>query len=130
LLRCAFGFFQIFIWIDRDPEAAFDQAALSVEIAEIVWDASAVMLNAAVDVFNAGVIPVWNAATFYLVEPAIMLVIEVFSMVFTGEAYTGVIDSYTYNGLDCAASAEAAEWCGASTRRTHSAKIPLVPNVR
>ena len=73
------------------------------------------MLNAAVDVFNAGVIPVWNAATFYIVEPALMLVIEIFSMVFTGEEYTGVIDpaSYTYNGLDCTSSAEAAEWCGA-----------------
>ena len=110
---CAFVL-KIFIWIDKDPEAAFDQAALGVEIAEVVWDSSAVMLNAAVDVFNAGVIPVWNAAAFYIVEPSLMLVIEVFSMVFTGEAYTGVIDpdSYTYNGLDCTASAEAAEWCG------------------
>lgn len=115
ILLILFILHQLFVWVDRDPEKAFDQAALGVEIAEIVWDSSRTMLNAAVDVFNAGIIPIWNAGTFYIVEPSIMLVIEIFSMVFTGEAYTGVIDSssYTYNGIDCTSSAQAAEWCGA-----------------
>lgn len=105
---------QAFIWIDKDPEAAFNQAALLIEGTELTWDAAAVFTNAGVDVLNSGIIPLWNGATFYFVEPALMLFIEMFSIAFMDRSYTGVFPegSYTYNGFDCTADAKASEWCG------------------
>ena len=105
---------QLFVWIDQEPEVAFDRAALLFETAEITYDASGVFYNAAADVLNAGVIPLWNAGAFYVVEPLIALSLEVFMQAFFKKHYTGVWTEETmpYNGLDCLASAQAAQWCG------------------
>lgn len=105
---------QAFIWLDKDPEAAFNQAAQLIEISELTWDAGAVFTNAGVDVLNSGILPLWNGATFYFVEPIVMLFIEMFSIAFLDRSYNGVFEEgkYTYNGFDCTANAEAAEWCG------------------
>jgi len=105
---------QLFIWIDQSPDVAFERAAVLFEGAEVTWDMVGVLWNAGVDVFNSGIIPLWNSATYYLVEPAIVLALEVFSLVFTQTHWTGVLDesAFPYNGLDCMANAESASWCG------------------
>lgn len=105
---------QIFLWVDRDPEKAFDNGALLFEAAELTWDTTSIFYNAAVDVVNAGVLPVWNAAAFYVAEPAIVLVLEIFSLAFTRQHWQGLFSEadFPYSGLDCTASPKAAEWCG------------------
>ena len=54
---------QLFLWVDREPEEAFDRAALLLEIVEVVWDTVGILANALIDVSNAALIPVWNAYT-------------------------------------------------------------------
>jgi uncharacterized protein with PQ loop repeat len=54
---------QLFLWVDQEPEKAFERAALLLEIAEIVWDTLGILVNALVDVSNAALIPIWNAYT-------------------------------------------------------------------
>ena len=105
---------QLFIWIDQDPEVAFDRGALLFEVAEVTWDTSGIFYNAAIDVLNAGVIPLWNAAAYYVAEPIIILVLEIFSLVFTKQHWGGLFSEadFPYNGLDCLASQKASEWCG------------------
>ena len=73
---------QLFVWVDQEPEVAFDRAALLFETAEITYDASGIFYNAAVDVLNAGVIPLWNSGVFYVVEPLVTLILEVFMQAF------------------------------------------------
>lgn len=107
-------FAQLFVWIDQDPDVAFERAGLFFEAAEVTWDLSSVLWNAGVDIFNAGIIPLWNSATYYLVEPAVVLLLEIFSLIFTQQHWTGLFSEadFPYNGLDCMANAEAAAWCG------------------
>jgi hypothetical protein len=114
ILLVLFIIHQIFLWADRDPEKAFDQGALLFEIAEIAWDTTSIFYNAGVDVVNAGVLPVWNAAAFYVVEPTIVLSLEVFSLAFTHQHWQGLFSEtdFPYNGLDCTASFKSSEWCG------------------
>lgn len=105
---------QLFLWVDQEPEVAFDRAALLLEIVEIIWDTLGVLANAVIDVTNAAIIPIWNAYTFYFIEPVVILVIEVFSVIFFQQTYEGVIDEsgFAYAGLDCGSSLAAATWCG------------------
>jgi hypothetical protein len=104
----------LFVWIDEDPDIAFERAALLFDVAEITWDMTRILWNGAVDVLNAGVIPLWNTATYYLIEPTITLVLEVFSLIFIRQHWQGVMteEDFPYNGLDCTSSAESAAWCG------------------
>jgi hypothetical protein len=105
---------QLFVWIDEDPDVAFERAALLFDYTEVAWDMTRILWNGGVDVFNAGVIPIWNTATYYLVEPAVTLVLEVFSLIFMKQHWEGIMteEDFPYNGLDCTASAESAAWCG------------------
>lgn len=102
------------MWVDQDPDVAFERAGLFFESAEVTWDLTSVLWNAGVDVFNAGVIPLWNSATYYLVEPTVVLMLEVFSLIFMQQHWKGLFSEadFPYNGLDCTANAEAAAWCG------------------
>ena len=106
ILLVLFLLHQIFLWLDRDPEKAFDQGALLFEITEISWDTTSIFYNAAVDVVNAGVLPVWNAVSFYVAEPTIVLALEVFSLAFTHQHWQGLFSEadFPYNGLDCTAT--------------------------
>ena len=134
VLLLVFLIHQIFLWIDQDPEAAFDRAAVVFEAAEITYDTSGILVNAAVDVLNAAVVPLWNSASYYLVEPVVILVLELFMLVFTKQHYTGVFSEadFPYMGLDCGASLAAATWCGrfnAYQQRLESAeKAPFFVN--
>lgn len=121
-------FAQIFVWIDQDPEKAFDRGALLFEVAEITWDTSGLVWNSAIDVFNAGIIPLWNTAAFYVAEPLFTLFLEVFSLVFLKKSFPGVYseEDTPYFGLDCTASLKSAQWCGALS----SAREPARPGPR
>lgn len=114
VLLLLFILHQLFIWVDEDPDIAFERAALIFDMAEVSWDLTRVLWNGGVDVFNAGIIPIWNTATYYFVEPTITLALEVFSLVFTQKHWEGVMteNDFPYNGLDCTASPESAAWCG------------------
>jgi len=135
ILLVLFLLHQIFLWVDRDPEKAFDQGALLFEIAEISWDTTSIFYNSAVDVVNAGVLPVWNAASFYVVEPTVVLALEVFSLAFTHQHWQGLFseDDFPYNGLDCTATFKVlttnththTHACAHATVRTSSRKPPL-----
>ena len=105
---------QLFLWVDASPEKAFDRAALFLSGVEVVWDGAGTLLNAAVDVLNAGVIPIWNAGTYYIIEPGVILVFEVFSLVFLDRHYEGVVseEQLPYAGFDCTATEESRAWCG------------------
>ena len=102
------------MWVDEDPDIAFERAALLFDFTEVGWDMTRILWNGGVDVFNAGVIPIWNTATYYFVEPTVVLLLEVFSLVFMRQNWEGIMteDDFPYNGLDCTASAESAAWCG------------------
>lgn len=121
ILLVLFIIHQIFVWIDREPEIAFDRAALLFEIAEVSFDTTGIVWNAGVDVINAGVIPLWNSLAFYVVEPTIVLILEVFSLVFAQQHWSGVFDEadFPYFGLECTSSAQAAQWCGKTRRPKH-----------
>ena len=95
-------------------------------MAEVTWDTTGILWNAAVDVFNAGIIPLWNAAAFYVVEPLLVLVFEIFSLIFARKHYEGLFteEDMPYNGLDCMASAKSAQWCGASSRLVQALRAP------
>jgi uncharacterized protein with PQ loop repeat len=105
---------QLFLWVDQEPEKAFERAALLLEVVEVVWDTLGILVNAVIDVSNAALIPIWNAYTFYVIEPIVMLILEVFSIVFFSHHYEGVIDEagFPYQGLDCTSSMQAMTWCG------------------
>ena len=105
---------QTFLWSSKDPEVAFGRAAQLLEVTETVWDMSTILLNVNTDLMNALYIPAWNSLVFYVAEPSVFLVLEAFSLVFLGHDYTGVVDEqdFPYHGIDCAATADAARWCG------------------
>ena len=110
----------MFFWIDQEPETAFNQAATFFGILEVVWDTTSVVFNSAVDIINVGLIPVWNSAVYYIVEPILSLALEIFSVVFLRQSFPGVLpDDFGYTGVDCTASADAMAWCG---RYDHYAK--------
>lgn len=107
---------QLFIWFDRNPEAAFEQAAFGLEVAEIVWDFQSRTINMYVDILNAAVIPIWNAVSFYWVEPILVLLIEIFYQAFdtSGRPLQDVLvsDDDVIDGFSCTATSYSAEWCG------------------
>jgi len=114
ILLLIFIIHQLFVWIDADPEIAFERASLLFDVAEVTWDMTRILWNGAVDIFNAGIIPLWNTATYYLIEPTVILALEVFSQIFMRQPWNGLMteSDFPYNGLDCMASAESAAWCG------------------
>ena len=105
---------QLFLWVDQDPDTAFQRAALFLEVVEVVWDTVGIAWNAATDIVNSAVIPIWNAGSFYIVEPAVVLVLEVFSLAFARKHWTGLYDEadFPYAGFDCLKDELSAEWCG------------------
>jgi len=113
LLLLLFVVHSLFVWDERSPEQAFDRSAQLVEAVELGYDTSTILLNAVTDVFNV-VIPGYNAAVFYAVEPSVFLLLEAFSIVFEGHEYEGVLEqsSFEYRGLDCLSTPESARFCG------------------
>ena len=105
---------QLFLWVDKEPEVAFERAALLFEVTEVSWDTTSIVWNSGADIVNAGVLPLWNSFVYYAVEPGIVLVLEIFSLIFLQSHWEGFVDeeSFPYNGFDCLANEQAARWCG------------------
>ena len=112
ILLLLFVVHQLFFWIDEKPEIAFDQAALAFGVVETTWDTTGIVYNAAVDIVNSGVVPLWNAGVYYTIEPTLTLLVEVFSIVFLLQPWPGLIGDEFYFGFDCLANDEAFAWCG------------------
>lgn len=49
---------QLFFWLSADPERAFDDAALFLDVLEFVWDLVGLLWNALADIANSALIPV------------------------------------------------------------------------
>ena len=106
---------QLFFWLSDDPEAAFDRGRFVVEVIELVWDLFTLLWNVAADVINSAILPLWNAVAFYIFEPAIVLVLEVFSLVFLRKKYEGFVNEndFAFGGFVCDSSSQVSEtWCG------------------
>ena len=106
---------QLFFWLSKNPENAFSYAALFIDVLEIVWDLTSILYNAVADIFNSALAPIWNAFTFYVVEPSVTLVLEVFSLIFLRKQYTGLIsdDALPYGGFVCDPNSQPSSlWCG------------------
>ena len=52
---------QLFLWVDKEPEVAFERAALLFEVTEVSWDTTSIVWNSGADIVNAGVLPLWNS---------------------------------------------------------------------
>lgn len=115
VLLAVFLIHQMLFWATKDPERSFNVAALILDVTEIVWDFSGILYNALADILNAAVIPLWNGATYYIIEPTVSLVLEVFSLIFLRKQYTGFIKSsdLPYGGFVCdSTSVASSTWCG------------------
>ena len=73
ILLSIFLIHQLFFWLSADPEKAFDYATLLIDVTEISWDLTGIMWNTVADVGNGALIPIWNAVSFYAIEPAVIL---------------------------------------------------------
>lgn len=105
----------LFFWLSGDPERAFDVAAYIIETIELGWDLVRILWNPVAEIFNAAAIPLWNGLVYYFVEPAVFLVLEVFSLIFLQHSYEGLIpeESLPYGGFVCSLDDEAsAAFCG------------------
>jgi succinate dehydrogenase/fumarate reductase cytochrome b subunit len=115
VLLAVFLIHQLFFWFSKDPEKAFNFATLLIDVIEIVWDLFGILYNAVADIFNAAVIPLWNGFTYYVIEPGVTLILEVFSLIFLRKPYQGFIkaDDFPYGGFVCEpTSFSSSSWCG------------------
>lgn len=114
ILLLIFILHQLFFWLAKDPEKAFNYATLVIDRIEIAWDIFGIIYNPFADLTNALVVPLWNALIYYVAEPAVFLVLEVFSLVFLRHKYRAPIseDSFPYGGFVCDASEASTAWCG------------------
>jgi len=114
IVLIAFLIHQLFFWLSSDPERAFDDAALFLDVLEFAWDLFGLLWNALADIANSALIPLWNAFSFYVTEPALTLILEVFSLIFLRRPYEGIIseDSLPYGGFTCDSSIASGLWCG------------------
>jgi len=115
VLLAVFLIHQLFFWFSKDPEKAFNYGSLILDVIEIVWDMFGILYNALADIFNAAVIPVWNGFTYYVIEPAVSLILDVFCLIFLRKPYVGFIkaNDFPYGGFSCdPTSFESSSWCG------------------
>lgn len=115
------GFLGLFIlhqatlWAAVRPAVAFERAKAVVAFTEILWNAGARLGNAQMQILDA-VIPLWNAGSHYIVEPAVYICLDVLSLIFTNEQYTGLISEadVPYAGFKCSKDPNTASpaWCG------------------
>jgi len=115
VLLAVFLIHQLLFWATNDPERSFNVAALVLDLTEIAWDLFGIVYNAVADILNAAVIPLWNGVTYYVIEPTVSLILEVFSLIFLRKQYTGFIKSsdLPYGGFVCdSTSVASSTWCG------------------
>ena len=105
---------QLTLWASVRPAVAFETAKFVVYGLEVGWNSAARILNAGLEIVDT-LLPVWNSASNYVVEPAIYVILDVISLVFTGDSYAGLIteEAVPYAGFSCTSDAGSAAWCGA-----------------
>ena len=94
---------QLLFWANSDPVRSFGVARGLVEGSEFVFDTLGSLWNLLGEAANSAVIPLWNSISFYIFEPGISLVIEVFALVFTRKSFQGVVSEaqLPYKGFYC-----------------------------
>ena len=105
---------QLLIWASVDPADAFERAKTLFAFIEILWDTTANVLNAFIDLINT-LVPAWNMVSDHVVEPAVYIVIDVFFIIFLRRPYEGLLDENTlsYKGFVCdPASRPSSKICG------------------
>ena len=104
---------QATLWTSVRPAVAFERAKAVVYVAEVGWNAYARWQNALIESVDT-LVPLWNAASNYVVEPAVYIVLDIFSQIFTGDHYAGLISEsdIPYAGFECTAAPGSPAWCG------------------
>jgi len=104
---------QATLWASVRPAVAFERAKLIVYVAEISWNYFALYFHALAEVSDV-LIPLWNAASNYVVEPAVYITLDVISVIFTGKEYAGLVseDDVPYAGFSCTKDGGGPAWCG------------------
>ena len=106
---------QVFFWPSNEPEAAFDTATYLLQLVEVTWDFFTLVWNPLSDIANVAIVPLWNGAVYYIIEPTVFLVLEAFSLIFLRRKYGGLIsdDALPYGGFECDPTDESSmAWCG------------------
>ena len=93
---------QLVIWASVNPADAFERAKTLFAFIEILWDTTAHVLNALVDVINA-IVPAWNVVAEHVIEPLVYIVLDVFFLIFLQRPYEGLISEgeLSYKGFVC-----------------------------
>jgi hypothetical protein len=118
--------FEIAYPFDSDPDVLYENARSNLITVQSFSDLALSSANVAVGVVQP-LIPMWNAASAYMVEPTIFIMIEIVSLISTGnrELFFRVNETDTpFRGYDCHSSeatldSDVAErafssqaWCG------------------
>lgn len=107
---------QFFLWMSTDPVRAFHLAKIVASGVSSVWNTLRVIYNGWVDVVTA-LMPSINVVGIHVVQPTIFMVLDVVSLVFTGNGYGGIIkDTSGFQGHVCDGSAGSAGWCAVQAK--------------
>jgi len=123
------------VWLSGDPQRAFHNAKLLAGYTSTGWNTAATAANAVADTANE-MLPSYNSLVEHTIQPVIWTGLEVASLVFFQQHYTGMIseDQIPFEGHDCAAPIDAnedattaqlrAQWCGDVA--TYAAQLGVV----
>lgn len=94
---------ELLFWANSDPVRSFGIARSLAEGTEFVWDTIGGIWNLIGEAANSAIIPLWNSISFYVFEPGITLIIEVFALVFTRKSFQGVVseEQFPFKGFYC-----------------------------
>ena len=121
-LALSIGLFALFLihqatlWLSQDPVTAFHNARTFTSVFAGVFDSIVMIWNAALEVVYL-VLPAWNAAALYVVQPVVFTVLEIISLAFAGRPYDGVLtpSEIPFEGHLCpvdGSTTASARWCG------------------
>jgi hypothetical protein len=106
---------QSLLWLSVRPAVAFERAKVVIYATEVAWNTVAIFQHVYIDTLTS-LIPLWNSASQHVIEPAVYITLDVFTMLFLPEdKYTGMITEETvpYSGFSCSDDEVSRSWCGA-----------------
>ena len=106
---------QSLLWLSVRPAVAFERAKVVLYASEVAWNTGAIFQHAYIDSVTS-LIPLWNSVSQHVIEPAVYITLDVFTLLFLPEdKYTGMIteESVPYAGFTCGEDAASKSWCGA-----------------
>ena len=105
-LFAIFTVHQFTTWLSTDPVRAFHLARRLAALASSIWNTIRTIANAGIDVVTS-FIPTFNLVAIHAVQPTVFVALDVFSLVFTGSEYKGIIkDPSTFEGHVCDGTVE------------------------